>query len=128
VTRFSNTSISPFFSTLFERIRADTLFVPVTEMLACSDPSTALGCPLAWARESNAWTCDFVYSQVFNDTDLLTSGYARGAHPIAEVQVARAAVRLAKWLDTVVAGDYKRDREVVLIENPSWVLGPDAGI
>ncbi|EIN11624.1 nuclease PA3 [Punctularia strigosozonata HHB-11173 SS5] len=128
VTRFSNTSISPFFTSLLSRIKADTLFVPVSSMLSCTDPSTSLGCALEWARESNAWTCDFVYSQIYNNTDLLTSGYARGAYPIVEVQVSRAAVRLGKWLDLVVAGHYKKDREVVLVENPSWVLGPDAGI
>lgn len=92
------------------------------------DPSVSLGCALSWARETNAWTCDYVYSQLFNGTDLLTSGYAVGAYPIVELQVAKSALRLAHWLDTVVSGDYKRSRDVILVQNPSWVLGPDGGI
>ncbi|KAL2013369.1 hypothetical protein VTN00DRAFT_894 [Thermoascus crustaceus] len=128
-TGFPNTTIAPFFTTLLSRIHADSFPEPVSTWTACTDPSTPLACGLAWARESNAWTCDYVYSQVINGTgvDLATSGYAEGAYPIVEVQVAKAAVRLGTWLNRVVEGRYEREREVVLRTNPSWVGGPNGG-
>lgn len=127
VTKFSNQSISPFFTSLVSRIKADDFFEPTAEWLACSDPSTPVECALSWARDTNTWTCDYVYSQIFNGTNLLTSGYAKGAYPIVEIQVSKAALRLGTWLNKLVAGDYDMDRKVVLQTNPSWVLGPDAG-
>mgnify|MGYP003740220423 CR=1 FL=1 len=135
--RFSNLSIDPFFSDLVSRIREDTFPEPVASWTACTDPSTPIECALRWARESNRWTCDYVFSQVFNGTtapdgngtvvDLMTSGYAAGAYPIVEMQVAKAAVRLGVWLNRVVEGEYKSDREVVLRTNPSWIGGPNGG-
>lgn len=70
-----------------------------------------------------------MYSQVINGTavDLATGGYAEGAYPIVEVQAAKAAVRLGTWLNRVVEGRYRREREVVLRTNPSWVGGPNGG-
>lgn len=135
--RFSNLSIDPFFSDLVSRIREDTFPEPVASWAACTDPSTPIECALRWARESNRWTCDYVFSQVFNGTtapdgngtvvDLMTSGYAAGAYPLVEMQVAKAAVRLGVWLNRVVEGEYKSDREVVLRTNPSWIGGPNGG-
>lgn len=127
MTRFSNTSLSPFFSSLVAKTEADAFYIPTAEWLACSDPSRPIECALEWARDSNAWTCDYVYSQVFNGTDLLASGYATGAYPIVELQVSKAALRLGTWLNKLVEGDYSMDRQVVLRTNPGWVLGPDAG-
>lgn len=37
-------------------------------------------------------------------TDLAESGYAEGAYPIVEMQVSKAAVRLAAWLNRLVEG------------------------
>lgn len=127
MTKFSNKTIAPWFSSLVSRIRADDFFEPTSEWLACSDPSTPVECALSWARDSNAWTCDYVYSQVFNGTNLLTSGYATGAFPIVELQVSKAALRLGTWLNRLVEGAYKSDRQVVLQTNPSWALGPSGG-
>ncbi|KAL1998631.1 hypothetical protein VTN02DRAFT_5867 [Thermoascus thermophilus] len=126
--RFSNQSIAPFFTSLLARIHADSFPEPVAAWTACADPSTPVACALSWARESNAWTCDYVYSQVINGTGVdLDLGYAEGAYPIVAVQVAKAAVRLGTWLNRVVEGRYRRDREVVLRTNPSWVGGPSGG-
>jgi hypothetical protein len=72
--------------------------------LACSDPSTPEKCASIWAGESNRWTCDYVYSRVRNDTDLGTDGYAVGAVPIVELQIAKAAYRLGTWLNKLVDG------------------------
>jgi S1/P1 Nuclease len=127
VTGFSNSTISPFFSSLRSRIIADTFFQPAAEWLSCIDPSTPTKCAMEWARDANGWTCDYVYSQIFNGTNLLTSGYAEAAYPIVELQVSKAALRLASWLNAIVAGDYNMDREVILRTNPSWLLGPLAG-
>lgn len=81
---------------------------------------------MEWARDTNEWTCDYVYSQIFNGTDLATSGYAKGAYPIVEIQTAKAAVRMAAWFNKLVDGTYK-EREVIFSLNPSWVLGPAGG-
>jgi len=70
--------------------------------LSCSDPSTPTVCATRWARESNKWTCDYVYNKVDNTTDLATSGYAVGAFPIIELQISKAALRLGTWLNKLV--------------------------
>lgn len=82
---------------------------------------------MEWARDTNGWTCDYVYSQIFNGTNLATSGYAEGAFPIVELQVSKAALRLAAWLNALVVGNYNMNREVILRTNPSWLLGAAAG-
>ncbi|KKZ60849.1 hypothetical protein EMCG_04439 [[Emmonsia] crescens] len=123
---FSNKTIDPYFSKLLSRIKKDNFFIPTHEWLECTDPSTPIACALAWARDSNALTCDYVFSQVFNGTDLLESGYASGAFPIVQLQVSKSALRLATWLNRIVGGWYK-DREVILQTNPSWLLGPTKG-
>jgi len=67
-----------------------------------------------------------VYSQVFNGTDVATTGYAEGAYPIVEIQVAKAALRMATWFNRLVDGLYK-EREVITRLNPSWAGGPSGG-
>ncbi len=69
-----------------------------------------------------------MYSQIFNGTNLQTSGYAEAAYPIVELQVSKAALRLASWLNTIVAADYNMDREVILRTNPSWLFGILGGL
>jgi hypothetical protein len=72
--------------------------------LACSDPSRPEECAESWAKESNKWDCDYVYSRVRNDTDLGEDGYADGAIPIVELQISKAALRLGTWLNKLVGG------------------------
>ncbi|KAH7052193.1 nuclease PA3 [Macrophomina phaseolina] len=128
VSIFPNASIQPFFAdNLLPRIHADAFPEPTADWLHCADPATPIACALEWARDSNAWTCDYVYSQQFNGTDLATSGYAEGAFPIVELQVSKAALRLGTWLNRLVEGTYDGGREVVLQTTPSWVGGPNEG-
>ncbi|KAF2435581.1 phospholipase C/P1 nuclease [Tothia fuscella] len=109
VLRFSNSSLSPFMAALVDRIRANAFAEPTTSWLQCINPATPVTCAMAWAAESNAWTCSYVYKQVYNNTDLLDSGYAQGAFPIIELQISKAALRLATWLNTLALGHYERD-------------------
>jgi hypothetical protein len=97
-------SIDPFFSGLASRIRKDQFYEAPYMWLACSDPFTSEACATSWATESNRWTCGYVYSQITNGSDLGTNGYARGAVPIVELQISKAAYRLGTWLNKLVAG------------------------
>ncbi|KAJ1328085.1 nuclease S1 [Microdochium nivale] len=126
VKSFANDTIQPFFANTVRRLRTDSYLTSTAEMLACSDPGTPQRCAMEWARDTNEWTCDYVYSQVFNGTDLATSGYATGAGHIVEVQTAKAALRMATWFNRLVEGSY-RQREVYLDTVPSWVGGPMMG-
>jgi hypothetical protein len=72
--------------------------------LKCSNPETPVACATKWASESNAWDCDYVYKTLDNSTDLATSGYARGALPIVQLQVSKAGLRLGTWLNRLVEG------------------------
>ncbi|KAI1268071.1 nuclease P1 [Xylariaceae sp. FL1019] len=126
VKSFDNTTIQPFFKNIASRIRRDDFFTPTSEWTSCTDPGRPGECALSWARDTNAWTCDYVYSQNFNATDLATSGYAEGAWPIVNIQVAKAALRMATWFNRLIDGSYK-EREVILRLNPSWIGGPAGG-
>jgi hypothetical protein len=126
VTAFSRDGIDPYFENLVDRLKADKLFVPKSEMTTCSNPGTPVACALAWARDSNEWNCDYAFSQDFNATDLLTSGYAAGAWPIAEIQIAKAIIRIATWFNKLVENCF-HERDVVLDLVPSWVGGPNSG-
>ncbi|KAI8631253.1 nuclease P1 [Xylariaceae sp. FL1651] len=126
VKSFNNDTLQPFFKDVVSRIRQDNFFIPTADWVSCTDPGRPTGCAISWARDTNEWTCDYVYSQIFNGTDLATSGYAEGAYPIVHVQVAKAALRMATWFNKLVDGLYK-EREVILRPNPSWVGGPAAG-
>lgn len=70
--------------------------------LECIDPSSPIECATRWARESNKWTCDYVYSRLNTSADLAKDGYTVGAIPIAELQISKAALRLATWLNKLV--------------------------
>ncbi|RYP04465.1 hypothetical protein DL764_004435 [Monosporascus ibericus] len=126
VSRFGNETIHPFFQDMVKRIKLDNYFTPTADWVTCTNPSTPLPCAMAWARDTNEWTCDYVYSQIFNGTDLATSGYAKGAWPIVEIQAAKAALRMATWFNRLVDGLYK-ERDVILDTVPSWIFGPMEG-
>lgn len=55
-----------------------------------------------------------MYSQTWNGTDLLASGYAAGAYSIVELQVSKAALRLGTWLNRLVAGELEIDKHMVI--------------
>lgn len=91
-------------SDLVARIHQDTFIEPTATWLECIDPFSPIDCALTWARESNAWTCAYVYHDRFSkETDLLLNGYAQGAFPIIELQISKAAFRLATWLNLLAA-------------------------
>ncbi|KAH0363913.1 phospholipase C/P1 nuclease, partial [Aureobasidium melanogenum] len=121
VTSFPNTTIQPFFKNLVSRIQKDDFSIPSSEWIACSDPARPLECALAWARDSNALNCDYVFAHAIKDVDLATSGYATGAFPIVELQMSKAILRIATWLNRLVAGDH--DAGVVLQTEPNSLLG-----
>ncbi|KAK0103854.1 hypothetical protein ONS96_004963 [Cadophora gregata f. sp. sojae] len=120
VTSFSNQTIAPYFSALAKRIKKDDFFTPTAKWISCTDPATPVACAMDWAVDSNIWNCDYVYSQDFSAPDLKTSGYFAGAYPIVEIQVSKAAYRLATWLNALVDGRYDKEREVILRVNPAW--------
>jgi S1/P1 Nuclease len=72
-------------------------------------------CAFGWAKESNAFTCSYVYANLDTSVDL-SGDYAQGAFPIIETQVAKgppylyldvlmaAGLRLAVYLNLVVTG------------------------
>lgn len=72
----------------------------------CSDVSQPNTCTLAWAKESNAWVCKYVMKQSIEwlESNDLSLDYYDGAVPIVEKQVTTAGIRLAAWLEAMVAG------------------------
>ncbi|KAH7394541.1 S1/P1 nuclease [Pyrenochaeta sp. MPI-SDFR-AT-0127] len=112
---FSNQSIDPFFTGLVSRIHKDEFYEAPYMWLACSNPRAPEECATRWAKESNKWDCDYVWSRVRNDTDLGTDGYATGAVPIVELQISKAALRLGTWLNKLVGGvaSPKEEQEVL---------------
>ena len=66
-----------------------------------------------------------IFIVIFNNTNLLTSGYAEGAYPIVELQISKAALRLGTWLNKLVHSDYKKDRQMILGTNSGRTGGPD---
>lgn len=122
VTSFPNTTIQPFFKHLVSRIQKDDFSIPPSEWIACSGPARSLECALSWARDSNALNCDYVYAHAIKDIDLATSGYATSAFPIVELQMSKAILRLATWLNRLVAGDHGHEKGVVLQTEPSSLL------
>jgi hypothetical protein len=57
-----------------------------------------------------------VYSRLHNDEDLGLNGYADGAVPIVELQISKAAYRLATWLNKLVEEDEDATERPEMIE------------
>lgn len=109
---------------LVDRIRADRFIEPTLNWLECIDPYSPIDCALSWARESNAWTCAYVYHSEFdNQTDLLLNGYAQGAFPIIELQISKAALRLATWLNLLAADSSVNNSNEVEGYSQEWLAG-----
>lgn len=110
-----NNSVQVYSESLVERIRSDTLRVPVSQWLACLDSSDLpratnsqvplgqhehnlgrsnkklLECPLEWARESNAYSCTTIFAYA-PGTDLCNatqSGYMETATTIVSTAVGK---------------------------------------
>lgn len=62
----------------------------------------------AFAQESNNYVCGYALSDprgpdAYNGAEI-SGAYTQGAIPIVEISLARAAVRLAAWLNLIFAG------------------------
>ncbi|PNS14792.1 hypothetical protein CAC42_2021 [Sphaceloma murrayae] len=69
---------------------------------------------LKWSNEANDYVCTAVAPKgwtVLESGDLATNGYYKSVMPTIEIQIARAGVRLAAWLDALagVPKSYARD-------------------
>ncbi|CAK4034510.1 nuclease PA3 [Lecanosticta acicola] len=101
---FSDKELDPYFAALLQRINHDSLPVARNHWARCDfEISKGDHCPKRWAEDSHALVCNAVYHMPFsNTTDLMNTGYARDAFPTAELQLAKAAWRLAGWLNHLV--------------------------
>ena len=69
-------------------------------------------CPKGWAEDSHWLVCNAVYTSAFtNSTDVLKSGYAEKMFPTVELQLAKAAWRLAGWLNALVESVYSKEHD-----------------
>lgn len=73
---------------------------------------------LPWAQEANAYVCSTVLpkgASAVENVDL-DGAYYKTATPVIEIQLARAGVRLAAFLDAIVAGQSSSDKRSVAVE------------
>ncbi|KAK6207117.1 hypothetical protein LQW54_007434 [Pestalotiopsis sp. IQ-011] len=100
------TSLHPYFAGLVARTRADAFRAPRSTWAGCDlDARRGTYCAEQWARDSNSIVCDYAYgrwSEGMGDLLLGPERYAHGAMHIVEQQIAKAAFRLAGWLDALV--------------------------
>jgi S1/P1 Nuclease len=90
-----------------EELTGGDAFENVAELLSgeCSDVSSPDKCSLEWAREVNFFNCKFVLQpspEALVNQDL-SQAYYQGAKPIVEYLIGKAGVRLAAWLEAMVA-------------------------
>jgi hypothetical protein len=73
------------------------------EGINLSDPVTTT---LAWAEEANAFVCTTVMPEGASalENQELSGDYYDSAVPVIQLQIARAGLRLARWLDLIAAG------------------------
>ena len=89
---------------LADRTKAADLPSPnvATECTNLADPNQ---CGIAWAAESNKLVCSYVLAPGLDwvkDNDL-GGEYYEGAVDVVELQIARAGVRLAAWINAIAA-------------------------
>jgi hypothetical protein len=76
----------------------------------CDDVGDAERCGVEWAKESNQLVCEYVLAPGLewvrgND---LGGDYYEGAVGVVELQIARAGVRLAAWVNAIAAVSVER--------------------
>lgn len=78
--------------------------------LSLADQGTNLAdpnrCGIEWATEANSLVCAYVLAPGLSwvkDNDLGRGEYYEGAAPVVELQIARAGVRLAAWVNAIAA-------------------------
>jgi hypothetical protein len=61
------------------------------DWMNCVDPDNIENCAFSWAKETNAFTCSYAYSNLDTSVDL-SGDYAQGAFPIIETQIAKGTL------------------------------------
>lgn len=72
----------------------------------CTDLEEPNVCGVEWATESNGLVCKYVLApglEWVKENDLGRGEYYEGAVSVVELQVARAGVRLAAWINAIAA-------------------------
>ena len=72
----------------------------------CTDLANPNKCGIEWATEANSLVCKYVLAPGLDwvkENDLGRGEYYEGAAPVVELQVARAGVRLAAWVNAIAA-------------------------
>jgi hypothetical protein len=80
----------------------------------CTDLADPNRCGIEWATESNALVCKYVLAPGLawvKENDLGRDEYYEGAAPVVELQIARAGVRLAAWVNAIAAALADADAE-----------------
>jgi len=72
----------------------ESFITPPSDWVTCIDPNNVETCAVGWAKESNSFTCSFVYVS-YQDGDLAGT-YLDGATPIVETQVAKGTFPIAE--------------------------------
>ncbi|KAL3442974.1 phospholipase C/P1 nuclease domain-containing protein [Aspergillus insuetus] len=84
----------------------------------CSNIQSPLVCIIQWAKETNSLICKFVLKNGVSGVEGHNLGdkYYKQAVPIVEDQIARAAMRLAVWINTIAA-ERPSSTEPLLVQN-----------
>jgi hypothetical protein len=84
----------------------------------CSDIRSPLQCIMQWAKETNSLICTFALKKGVSWVEKHNLGdeYYDKAVPIVEEQIARAAMRLAVWINTI-AVERPSSTEPLLVQN-----------
>ena len=72
----------------------------------CTNLADPNSCGIEWATEANSLVCAYVLAPGLpwvKDNDLGRGEYYEGAAPVVELQIARAGVRLAAWVNAIAA-------------------------
>ncbi|KAF4551592.1 Nuclease S1-like protein [Elsinoe fawcettii] len=111
---------------LIERIDKGVYTRDVRSWKRSVNVNDGVGSALKWSNEANEYVCGFVAPQGWDALtgDLATNGYYDRAVPTVELQVARAGVRLAAWLDAL-SGERRRDYEDDNVDLSGRDLLPD---
>jgi hypothetical protein len=70
----------------------------------CTDLADPNSCGIEWATEANSLVCAYVLAPGLDwvkENDLGRGEYYEGAAPVVELQIGRAGVRLAAWVNAI---------------------------
>ncbi|KAL9131271.1 MAG: hypothetical protein Q9217_000758 [Psora testacea] len=98
----STGTLASFSETLIARTDSGSYSSQKASWVSCTDIRTAGDCALAWARDANAFICQYVLKTDESGMELDGDYYA-GAEPIIELQIAKAGYRLGAWLNALAA-------------------------